>query len=604
MKRSGDEYLNYFEKELSYLRTRGIEFARKYPKVAGRLDLGIDESPDPHIERLIESFAFLTARIQSNIDSEFPQLSTAILGNIYPQLLNPIPSMSVARFSAGKGKLPAVPLKIGKDHPLVAYTSDGQKCRFKTCYPVDLFPLEVSTAQYTGTGDYPFLEEPRPLPVLHLRVEATDEIPVNKMKPGMLRFYLHGESWLTNSIYEILFCNTKYVKVYPDNIGRPGIETRSFTTKISPVGFIEDESVLPYPKNANAGYGLLQEYFAFPEKFRFFDINNINVQQAEKYIDLYIVFDRQTNYEFRPDKSNFLLGCTPIINLFQKLSEPIRIDQLRSEYRINPDSQREPITEIHSIISVYSASKTEDPQNIIEPYFSYKNQKRNLPNKVYWHSRRQKTTRPEIPGSDLYLLLVDLNFNQQLPSQKTLYASIICTNRNLAPSFSQGTWLNSEMKLADLDISMLKTPTNQIDAPDSKELWRLISALSLNYLSLSSSSDGLHAFKEILHLYDFEKKADTQHQIDGIASLDTKNIVRRFGPDNWRGFSRGIEVSLELDEDYFAGNNAFLFASVLNRFFPLYATVNSFTQLKIFKKRNKEEVWKTWHPRIGQKEII
>ena len=204
----------------------------------------------------------------------------------------------------------------------------------------------------------------------------------------------------------------------------------------------------------------------------------------------------------------------------------------------------------------------------------------------------------------MFLTLIDTDFSQKLPEQKTLYASLLCTNRVLAPSFPAGTWINSETKLADLDIILLKKPTNQIPAPEPRELWRLISALSLNYLSLTSDNEGLEALKEILNLYDFEDKADTRHQIDGISSLESKHIVRRLGRDNWRGFSRGIEIALEFDEDYFAGNNAFLLASVLNRFFPLYTTVNSFTMLKIFKKRNREEIWKIWNPRIGQKEII
>ena len=87
---SHEELLKYYKSELTYLRRMGGVFAERYPKVAKRLELGRDECTDPHVERLIEAFAFLTGRLQHEIDSEFPDITSALLNILYPQLTSPI----------------------------------------------------------------------------------------------------------------------------------------------------------------------------------------------------------------------------------------------------------------------------------------------------------------------------------------------------------------------------------------------------------------------------------------------------------------------------------------------------------------------------------
>ncbi len=600
MKLIESSLLNYYQKELSYLRKRGSEFAKKYPKIAGRLELGVDTSPDPHVERLIESFAFLTARIQSNLESEFPQLATSILGNVYPQLLNPVPSMTIAYFDTSKTKLPAVPLTIPKEHKLIAFTTDGEKCRFRTCYETDLWPLELTMAEFRYTNEFRYFRSMPDLPLIQLRLKAANEFPLQKANPGKLRFYIHGENRQANTIYELLFNELKHISVIADS--NREVANSKNKLKINPVGFEENENVIPFPNNVNSAYRLLQEYFVFQEKFMFFEISGIPEINAEDHIDIFFVLNTHSRSELEIDNSNFVLGCTPIINLFNRLSDPIRIDQFSSEYRINPDSHREHITEINSILSVMPAGTNE--QEVIEPYFSFKHHKEENKDTVYWFSRREKTKRPGLTGSDIYLSILDLNFDPASPPVKTLYAKLLCTNRHLASLMPQGTWLESEEKIAPFDITILRKPTHQINAPEGKELWRLISSFALNYLSLSSDKESLNALKEILTLYDFDNLVENRRQINGISSMQTKNIFWRIGKDNWRGFCRGIEVALEFDAENFAGNSEYLFASVLNRFFPLYTSINSFTRLKVKRKQDRGDTWKVWPPRLGTKELL
>lgn len=603
MKQSENELLKYYENELSYLRLQGKQFAEKHPKIASRLIYGVDESPDPHIERLIESFAFLTGRIQQNLDSELPNIATAMLNNIAPQLLNQIPSLSIARFNVeGENILPAIPFKIDRHHPLSAYTDFGERCHFRTCYDVELWPLTVEDVSIkTVLSSVVFGNSTERQGIL-IRVKNISKQPFSKLNLKTLRFHIHADRTLSNYVYEKLFCNVEKVVI----ICNPDSQSENKKIKyadINPVGFSEEESALPYPNNVNSAYQLLQEYFIFPEKFLFFDIGSIDCSDAENEFDIFIAFKGRLDRHIELTKANILLSCTPIINLFQKLSEPIRINQLKSEYKICPDNQREHITEVYSVQKVYA--NTPDVQNnVIEKYFSFKDYNKALKNKVYWYTRRSNSESPEIFGTDSFLSLIDYNFNTALPAASTLYADLLCTNRNLGRSISQDTWVESEMKIAAVDISLLRKPTDQINPHIDKNIWTLISTLSLNHLSLSSKEEGLNALKEILGIYDFENSASNRQQISGIESMAVRHVQSRIGNDNWRGFCRGLEITLEFNEENYAGNNAFLFASVINHFLPMYSSINSFTQLVAVKAKAKGEIWQIWPPRIGAKELL
>jgi len=410
--------------------------------------------------------------------------------------------------------------------------------------------------------------------------------------------HIHGDASTANLIYETLFSSNKEVKIYSHE-GK----TILSDAKIKPVGFEKEDEVLPYPKNSNYGYRLLQEYFVLPEKLLFFDINNINLEGYNKFCDILIPLKKVLRKEIQISKNNFLLGCTPIINLFKKISEPIRIDNYKTEYKINPDSLREESTEIFSIESVSPALAREKIPDSIEPYFSFKNKNDSL-SKIFWYSRKEESTRIDVSGQDTMLSLLNINFEPDLPQKRTLYARVICTNRNIAGSMPAGMSLESEAKLNNLKINILKRPTSRIAAPKGKALWRLISALSLNYLSLGSDEASLEALREIIALFDYENKASTKRQVAGISSLTAKHIARRIGKDNWRGFCRGLEITMEVNLDSYTKNDGFLLASVLNYFFPLYASINSFTQLKVKTTFDSNEIWKKWEPRTGNRTIL
>ena len=603
MLNSQDDLLLYFQRELTYLRKMGQAFAEKYPKIAGRLELGTEHCQDPNIERLIEAFAFLTARIQIAIENEFPEVSTALLGVLYPHFLNPVPSMSIAQFEPDpeQGQLTGGH-DIQRDTPLFSATPQGEICRFRTCYPVTLWPLTVEEAVFESTDKYDFLDQAADIAtVLRLRLR-TRTLPLNKLNLNNLVFYLNDESATVLEIYELLFCNARHVALLSDRGEDPVFLPEDALT---PVGFEPDEAILPYNPLAHPGYRMLQEYFTFPENFLFFRANHLDRVTSDQFIDLLILLDRKPRDRMVIGPDTFCLGCTPIINLFTKTSEPIRLEGRETEYRISPDHRRERITEIHSILKVSGSADPREETRVYAPYYSFDHSMVTQGQDAFWYARRQPTGRRDLPGTEMYLRFVDLQFNPRQPPSEVVFAHILCTNRDLAEQLPDNAQLQIEEAAPLQFIRCLRKPTPQLNpAMRGETLWKLISHLSLNHLSFSAGGKGsLDALKEILRLYSFSNRESSEQQIQGIREMTTRKVVRRVGQDAWRGFCRGTEITLLLDEKAYVGNSGFLLASVLNRFFPLYASINSFTQL-VIKSLQRDGVWKQWPPMVGEKTLL
>jgi len=601
-RRAQEELLDLYQAELTYLRRAGAAFAEMYPKVAGRLELGGDECPDPHVERLIESFAFLTARIQHNLNEEFPEVTTSLLDVLYPHYLCPVPSTTVARLEVdpGQGKLTTGHL-VPRHTPLFAQTRDGLHCRFRTCYPVTLWPVEVTYAGFESTDRYDFLDGmPQVATVLRIRIESLAG-SLRDLDLRRLRFYLDGEMRTATALYELLFAHTARVAILPEGADRAVFLPNP---SLLPVGFGADEEVLPYPPHSHPAYRLVQEYFTSPRKFLFFDADHLDAHRSEKRFDLLVLLDRLPSERLAVDRRNFVLGCTPVVNLFRRTTEPIRLHHRAAEYRLVPDVRRERTTEIHSIQRVSASSDRHDETQVVEPFYSFSHGDRGRGQRAFWTARRRHTGRKDLPGTEMYLSFLDLDFDPAVPSVQTVYAHTLCTNRRLAEQLPDGAVLQIEEAAPLHRIVALHPPTPQLDpALGGAAQWRLISHLSLNHLSLTGGREGLRALREILRLYAAFGQPSVHEQIMGIREMECRRVVRRLGTDAWRGFCRGTEVALTFDEEAFAGTSAFLLASVLDRFFGLYASVNSFTQT-VARSRQREGIWKRWEPRAGEQIVL
>lgn len=598
-----EELLGHYQRELSYLRRMGAAFADSYPKVAARLELGPTETPDPHVERLVESFAFLTARVQQNLDAEFPQIPQALLGTLYPQFVNPLPSMAIARFEVDpdRGKL-TTGYTIEPGAPAFADAPNGLTCRFRTGYPVTLWPLEVTSAAFETTDRYDFLDNRTDVnAVLRISLKTLGE-DIRNLDLSSLRFFLNGERVLTDALYELLFVQTNGVVLISDDDRKKPVRLSSDALK--PVGFEREDIVLEYPAQAQPAYAFLQEFFAFPEKFLFFDVHQLDRADATKTLDILFLLDRTPPRRMTVSEENFQLGCTPIVNLFRKTSEPIRLDERTTEYRLSPDFRRDRITEIHSIRSVTASNLPQADAYQVEPFFSFSHEANRRGARAFWHGRREAADRPGIRGSDIILSFLDLDFRPTMPATTTLYAHTLCTNRGLAEQLQAGAVLNIEEAAPVRRITALTRPTRQLDPPLGGEtLWRLVSHLSVNYLSLSQFEGSLKALQEILRLHATPGDPAMEQQINGIVDMLCKPSVRRIGDEAWRGFVRGVDVELTFDESAYVGSSAILLASVINRFLGLYATVNAYVGLTA-RLRSRDGVWKRWPARAGDKTLL
>ena len=600
--RLDDDLLRYYFDELTYLRKMGQGFAQRYPKVARRLEMPSGESTDPHVERLIESFAFLTGRIQRQMDSEFPEVTSALLGVLYPQLTLPLPPMAIARFEADPARIKLTTGHVLPRHtPLFAQSAEGLSCRFRTCYEVTLWPIRVTEAALEPAADYDFLNaRPEIGAVLRIRISATGG-SLADLSLTKLRFFLNGAPVLTNVVYDQLFTSVIDIALAGDATSDP---VRLGFDALKAVGFASDEDVLPYPQHALPGYRLLQEYFNFPDKFLFFDLMRLECLEADKFADILFLLPQMPKSNLPIDRELFSLGCTPIINLFPKTTEPIRLDHYHLEYRLIPDIRRERTTEIHSINKVSASSNPQEASREYVPFYSFRHTEQSPGPSAFWIARRSPTGREDLPGTDLHLSFVDLDFKPAIDSGSTVFAHALCTNRWLATELPDGAKLQIEESAPVLGIRCLGKPTTPVYPPmGGRTLWQLISNLSLNHLSLSSDLKSLEALKEMLQLYSFGTRDTIQQQINGIRQMECKRITRLIGADAWRGFCQGTEVTLTFDRSVYVASSAVILASVLRHFLALHASVNSFVQV-IAKESLKEGEWKRWPPLAGEQEVL
>ncbi len=588
--------------ELAYLHTAGAAFAQRHPQVARRLALEEHGSADPHVERLLESFAFLTARLQHQIDSEFPEIPAALLGVLYPHLVAPVPSCAIAEFHPDPEQSRALMgIKVANATPLFATAAGpgAATLRFRTCAPLTLWPLELGACDLQSPAQYAFLDDRHDIAtILRLRLDCLGQRRFAEFDPATLRFYLHGGPGVATTLYRLLLDAALGIAVLPDGAAAPSAWLPA--SALQPTGFADDEAALPHPGNAHQGYRLLQEYGSFPEKFRFIDLSGLHGLGTGTGADLLILLRERPAAALRLEPGSVRLNCVPMVNLFRHVSEPVRLDHLKTEYRLVPDSRWERSTEIHSIIKVSATAARDDETKVFHPYFSATHAIRPGETPAFWIARRRRSERADLAGTDLLLSFKDLAFNPTQPAAQVVFAHLLCTNRGLAAQMPPGTRLEIEEDTPVKAITCLTRPTQQQAPPTGGDtLWRLVSHLSLNHLSLDGGADGLAALKEILRLYGGPDTMVWERLLSGLVEMEVRRTVLRVGDDAWRGFCRGSEITLTVDETLLDLGTAYALGTVLSRFFGLYAAVNSFTRL-VMTSRQRKGVRLSWRPWTDQ----
>jgi len=605
-----DELLKHYEKELAFMQKAMSEYARRHAKVGNRLRISDDRPEDPFVERLLDGVALLNARIQDKLNDDFPELTDGVLGVMYPHYQRPIPSMTIVQFQAADAldQCTTVPAQTELDTD----SFGGESCRFSTCYPATIQPLKVDSAQLLarpfvapGADDIGGADG-----VLKIALKTlSPALKLAELKPGKLRFYLRGQAKHIYPLYEHLLNNTvKVVLAKGEGDTRPVFCQPEI---IQPVGFDMDEGLLPYPASAFAGYRLLTEYFVFPQKFLFVDIDlgKLPADCADQ-LNLYIYLqESDSELEHYINANVFVLGCTPAVNLFPYVADPITLQHTETDYRVVPDGRRTGALEIYSIDQV-NASSMNGSSFEYTPFYGVQHRHTERNHGTYWHERRQTVIEGENrneEASEVNISLVDLNFDPNLPVDETLDLKLTCFNRNLPARLPSGT-NQPRLRMVEGDAPVASihciTPPTQTLRPAlrNRAYWRLMSHLNLNHLSLTGDESG-EALKEILRLYDFRNADSTRKMIDAIRRLRAQPIMAPIKVGRGTAMCRGTQVELEFDPRLIAGGSPYLFASVLERFLALYCSLNSFTRL-IVRISNSEGEVKRWPPRAGEKALL
>ena len=621
--------LDYYSQEYAHLREMGREFARAFPKIAGRLTLDSSESqvPDPYVERLLEGFAFLAARVQLKLDAEFPRFTQHLLEMAYPHYGAPTPSMAIVQFTPRltEGDL-AVGFPIPRHTMLRGRVPAGldTPCEFRTAHETKLWPLEIRDVRYQfqspdlPLSKLPLLDTVRG--VLRIRLGVTAGLTCDRLKLDRLTFFLSGRDEHALKLYELIFASAMGAIIVPPERPVPWFEFID-AGAIRPVGFDnDDEGMIPYGSRSFSGYRLLHEYFAFPERFRFFELTGLQKAFARCHsdqIEIAIPLAR-ADAQLEPvvDREHLALFCTPAINLFPKSSDRAPVSDQHFEQHIVLDRSHPMDFEVHQVLKASGYATGVAPEVSFRPFYTRLDADHPNDCEAYFTVRREPRmlsqnqkrfgTRTSYVGSEVFVSLVDAREAPYPNSVRHLGAEVLATNRDLPLLMPVGSAHDFDLKIAaPVDgIRCVRGPSRPTEAIAEREIaWRLISHLSLNYLSLLDldAERGAAALRELLGLYAPLGNEVSKRQVEGIQRASVAGCTRRVPGTGPIVFARGLDIQVSVNETAFAGASAFLLGAVLEQFFTRHASMNTFTQLTIASETRGPI--KRWNPRIATRQV-
>ena len=621
-------FLEYYQQELQFIREMGTEFAQHYPKIASALDLGGTECADPYVERLLESFAFLTARIQLKMDAEFPRFTQHLLEIVYPHYLAPLPSMTIVQFQPDlKGGLTEEGFVLPRHTRLFSQggVKERSKCEFRTAHELSLWPIQLEEANYLPLGEalrYADSDVRGVKAGLRLKLQTVQELSFQQFNMENLPIYLHGSGSIPQQLYELIVGHGLAVVIQGINESSNEYRKVLDKTAIQTLGFDEQQALLPHTAPTFNGYRLLQEYFALPQRYLFIDICQLQPVLSlcdDTAIEIVILLDTdKTEFEDLINANHFALNCSPAINLFSKRTDRIHLKNQTTEHHLVIDRTKPIDYEIFSLEEVEGYGVGSKTEKTFRPFYSTRQDIGIQGDFAYYTVKRQPTLesattrlgklKTDYIGSEVFISLVDASETPYHTDIKQIGTRALCTNRGLPKTILIGegkTDFNWEISAPIDSVRCLTRPTEPKPShAEGDYAWRLINHLSLNYLSLINNDhiQGATALRDLLRLYGDYADPAIGKQIEGLLTVQSKAITVRVPVPGPMCFGRGIEVTLNFDESAFVGASCFLFAAVMERFLCKYVSINSFTQL-VVKTRERGEIMR-WPVRTGSREII
>jgi type VI secretion system protein ImpG len=615
------ELLEAYNRELQHLRGMGGEFAAAHPKIASRLSLDAFECADPYVERLLEGFAFLAARVRLEQDAQFPRFTEHLLEMLHPAYLAPLPSMGVMQLEPD---LSAGTLAEGAVVPrgTILRSSSGPReqtaCDYRTAHDVTLWPVRVERAEYVRFGgsaaalDLPAVPDMRAALRIRLRAEGGmrfDQLPIDR-----LVLHLRGGEGRAMRLYEQLFANALALVVRAP--GQPAADAmRLDRTCVRRVGFGDDEGMLPVSTRSFGGYRLLQEYFAFPARYMFVAFAGLRegVQRAAgAELEIVVPFDRvDQGLDQAVSAEDLVLHCTPAINLFPRRADRIQITDSDHEYHVVPDRTRPLDFEVYDVTEVAGYGPGGERLQEFVPFYSVTDVHGRGDHRAYYTLRRSRRRLPERHetsrtghlGTETWLALVDGDEAPFRSDLRQLAVTALCTNRDL-PLLLPGGEFTCVSGAPVRTVRCLEGPTPpRASRVEGEFAWRLVSHLSLNYLSLADSDErqGAVALRELLGLYGEAAEPAVRQQIEGVRSVASRPVLRRL-PGAAGALVRGLEIQVTFDESAYHGSGVFLLGAVLEQFFARWVSVNAFTETVVRSLERGEIV--RWPSRIGRRSIL
>jgi type VI secretion system protein ImpG len=605
-----DDLLRHFDTEYGALTKLAAEFAAANPRAAARLRLSRTEVDDPHVERLLEGVAFLGARVRQRLDDEFPELTDALLGVLYPHYLAPFPSCMMAQLTP-RGDLQAASV-IPRDTLVQTEAVDGSACRFRSTTPVTLWPIEIESVRLTGL----------PLPtlpvrlangaagVLRITLRCTDSaMTFERLGMDSLRLHLTGGRPISQALYELL-CGHVVAVAFADSTGdeRPVVCPAS---AVQPAGFGPEDAMLPWSAQGFAGFRLLSEYFAFPEKFLFIDIGGIGGKcnaGAGRRMEIFLYLDQvPALLERAVDASAFALGCVPLINLFPQRCEPIDLDWTRPEYRVDPELRKPKTMEVWSVERVRE-TRLDGSERPWRPFFRMVHGDADAGQAGGFYLPLRRPSAAGLTGSDVFLAVDDPSFEAERTTRVRLSVDALCTNRDLPRLLPSGTGrpkLQLEAGASSvLAIVALSPPTETLRPPPrGQRFWRLISHLSLSHLSVVGGAEGAGVLREVLRLYDLRDSAETRAVIAALAAVSAVPGTARLPGARFGSFCRGLDVRLTFEPQAWQAAGLYLLGSVLERFMALHGSVNGFVRCAAALQGRSDPVAR-WPARAGTRSLL
>jgi len=619
--------LDYYNQELVYMRELAGEFAELHPKIARRLGMHGIEVADPYVERLIEAFCFMSARMRIKLDAEFPRFTQRLLEVTYPNYVSPTPSMAVAQLypSVQEGDF-SRGFAVPRGSAFFGKVPEGEEtsCEFRSSQDVMLWPIQIVDAKLTGAPpDIPALERYLPANVQvagSLRLRTVGEVRFSDLKGlDRLPVYLCGDDQIASHLFELL--HTSAVATFTGVPGKVADQPHVVASAaLVHEGLDPDQSLLPLQWNTFHGHNLLHEYFACPSRFYFFalqglapGLSRIEGNQAE----IVILLTRPPGQlAGLADAKQFALFCTPVINLFERRTDRVEVNTAQPEFHLVPDRSRPLDFEVFSVAEIYGQQASTTEQLAFRPLYQTLNQDegnygryfslRREPRVVSNSARRYGTRTPYI-GSEVFISLVDQAEAPYPEGLRYLSVQALLTNRDLPRLVPRnGT---SDLTMPDsvpvAAVGLVRAPSSPKPAFAGGELaWRLIRQLGFNHLPLADMPhrEGAQALRDMLRLFIHGDDAIAKRQIESLIGSRIKPVTRRLPGAGPLVYGRGVECELTVDEDGFSGGSPYLFGLVLEHYLARHVSINVFTETALLSMQRGEVA--RWPVRMGTRGIV